>query len=87
MKLATLSEKEIIITLIALALLLIMAFVFGTLMELIKGPRVVGEILGGMIISLEFFTVLILTTMLSSMIAGYYLRLQQKRDSKVFDEL
>ena len=82
MKLATLSEKEIIITLIALALLLIMAFVFGTLMELIKGPRVVGEI-----ISLEFFTVLILTTMLSSMIAGYYLRLQQKRDPKVFDEL
>ena len=36
MKLATLSEKEIIITLIALALLLIMAFVFGSLMELIK---------------------------------------------------
>ena len=44
MRLATLSEKEIIITLIALALLLIMAFVFGSLMELIKGPRVVGEI-------------------------------------------
>ena len=39
------------------------------------------------IISLEFFTVLILTTMLSSMIAGYYLRLQQKIDAKVFDEL
>ena len=39
------------------------------------------------IISLEFFTVLILTTMVSSMIAGYYLRLQQKRDAKVFDEL
>ena len=39
------------------------------------------------IISLEFFTVLILTTMLSSMIAGYYLRLQQKRDAKIFDEL
>ena len=39
------------------------------------------------IISLEFFTVLILTTMLSSMIAGYYLRLQQKKDAKIFNEL
>lgn len=50
MRLATLSEKEIIITLIALSLLLLFAFVFGTLMEKIKGPRVVGEILGGMIL-------------------------------------
>ena len=50
MKLATLSEKEIIITLIALSLLLLFAFVFGTSMEKIKGPRVVGEILGGMIL-------------------------------------
>lgn len=50
MRLATLSEKEIIITLIALALLLLAAFVFGTLMEKIRGPRVVGEIIGGMII-------------------------------------
>jgi Kef-type K+ transport system membrane component KefB len=39
------------------------------------------------IISLEFFTVLILTTMLSSMIAGYYLRLQQKKDANIFNEL
>ena len=50
MRLAALSEKEIIITLIALALLLLFAFCFGTLMEKIKGPRVVGEILGGMIL-------------------------------------
>lgn len=50
MRLATLSEHEIIITLIALALLLLAAFVFGSFMELIKGPRVVGEILGGMIL-------------------------------------
>ena len=50
MRLATLSEKEIIITLIALALLLASAFLFGTILEKIKGPRVVGEILGGMII-------------------------------------
>ncbi|MBQ7832759.1 MAG: hypothetical protein IJ336_04180, partial [Lachnospiraceae bacterium] len=36
------------------------------------------------IISLEFFTVLILTTMLSSLIAGYWLRRQQKKDANVF---
>lgn len=39
------------------------------------------------IISIEFFTVLILTTMLSLMIAGYWLRYQQKKDSAVFAEL
>ena len=39
------------------------------------------------IISLEFFTVLILTTMLSSMIAGYYLRIQQRKDDHAFDRL
>ena len=50
MRLATLSENEIIVTLIALALLLLSAFVFGTLIEKIKGPRVVGEIIGGMIV-------------------------------------
>jgi len=50
MRLATLTENEIIITFIALALLLLFAYVCGTLMEKIKGPRVVGEILGGMIL-------------------------------------
>ena len=50
MRLETLSEKEIIITFIALALLLASAYIFGTILEKIKGPRVVGEILGGMII-------------------------------------
>ena len=39
------------------------------------------------IISVEFFTVLILTTMLSSMIAGYWLRMQQKRDESIFMNL
>lgn len=39
------------------------------------------------IISLEFFTVLILTTMLSSMIAGYWLRRQQKTDPDIFMNL
>lgn len=39
------------------------------------------------IINVEFFTVLILTTMLSSMLAGYWLRRQQKKDDRVFIEL
>lgn len=39
------------------------------------------------IISIEFFTVLILTTMLSSMLAGYWLRYQQKIDETIFIEL
>ena len=58
MRLSTLSESEIIITLIALALLLLSAFVFGTLMELIKGPRVVGEIIGGMVIGGSFLFII-----------------------------
>ena len=37
------------------------------------------------IINVEFFTVLVLTTMLSSLIAGYWLRIQQNNDDKVFD--
>lgn len=48
MTLATLSEKEIIATLLALALLLASAYIFGNLFEKIKAPRVVGEIVGGM---------------------------------------
>jgi len=39
------------------------------------------------IINIEFFTVLILTTMLSSLIAGYWLRGQQKRDERIFTEM
>ena len=39
------------------------------------------------IINIEFFTILILTTMLSSMIAGYYLRYQQKLDNNVFNNV
>ena len=50
MKLETLGENQIIVTFIALALLLIFAHIFGNLLEKIKGPRVVGEILGGMIL-------------------------------------
>ena len=50
MSLITLSEHEIIATLIALALLLGSAFAVGSLMERVKAPRVVGEILGGLIL-------------------------------------
>jgi len=39
------------------------------------------------IINAEFFTVLILTTMLSSMLAGYWLRYQQRKDDRIFVEL
>jgi hypothetical protein len=39
------------------------------------------------IISIEFFTVLILTTMLSSLIAGYWLRSRQKKDATIFTQL
>ena len=39
------------------------------------------------IINIEFFTVLILTTMLSSLIAGYWLRSQQKKDAGIFMNL
>lgn len=50
MTLQTLSENEIIATLIALALLLVFAYSLGTLMEKIKAPRVVGEITGGILL-------------------------------------
>ena len=39
------------------------------------------------IINKEFFTVLILTTMLSSLIAGYWLRRQQKINENIFMNL
>ena len=50
MKLEILAESEIIVTFFALSLLLLSAFIFGNLFEKIKGPRVVGEIIGGMVI-------------------------------------
>lgn len=50
MRLETLNESQILITFIVLSLLLLFAYIFGTLLEKIKGPRVVGEILGGMIL-------------------------------------
>ena len=50
MKLQTLTEEQILITFISLSLLLMFSYVFGTLIEKIKGPRVVGEIFGGMVL-------------------------------------
>ena len=50
MKLQTLTEGEIIATLIALSMLLASAYLVGTLMERIKAPRVVGEITGGILL-------------------------------------
>lgn len=50
MSLEILSEKEIIATLIALALLLASAYLFGTAFEKMKAPRVVGEIIGGIVL-------------------------------------
>ena len=63
MRLVTLAENEILITLIALSILLLSATIFGTLLEKIKGPRVVGEILGGMLIGGSFLFILFPTFM------------------------
>lgn len=49
MFLETLAEKELMATLLALALLLVSAFIGGRLCEKIGAPKVVGEILGGML--------------------------------------
>jgi len=58
MKLITLTEEQVFITLIALALLLLFSAIFGRLVEKIKGPRVVGEILGGMLLGGSFLFIL-----------------------------
>ena len=59
---------------------------FAITMNARGGPGIVLATVayGNGIISMEFFTVLILTTMLSSLIAGYWLRRQQKKDANVF---
>ena len=54
MTLQTLTESEIIATLVALAILLFFAYTLGYLMERIKAPRVVGEITGGILIGGTF---------------------------------
>ena len=62
---------------------------FGITMNARGGPGIVLATVAYSygIINIEFFTVLILTTMLSSTIAGYWLRIQQLRDESVFEVL
>lgn len=62
---------------------------FGITMNARGGPGIVLATVAYSygIINVEFFTVLILTTMLSSLIAGYWLRGQQKKDETIFDNL
>lgn len=45
----TLSTNEMSITFLALALLILSSFVFGKIFEKINTPKVVGEIVGGMV--------------------------------------
>lgn len=60
---------------------------FGITMNARGGPGIVLATVAYNygIINVEFFTVLILTTMLSSLLAGYWLRGQQKKDETIFD--
>ncbi len=60
---------------------------FGIAMNARGGPGIVLATVAYnyKIINVEFFTVLVLTTMFSSLIAGYWLRIQQNNDDKVFD--
>lgn len=60
---------------------------FGIAMNARGGPGIVLATVAYnyKIINVEFFTVLVLTTMLSSLIAGYWLRLEQSKYKDVFD--
>lgn len=62
---------------------------FGITMNARGGPGIVLATVAYNygIINVEFFTVLILTTMISSLLAGYWLRWQQKKDGTIFDYL
>ena len=62
---------------------------FGITMNARGGPGIVLATVAYNygIINVEFFTVLILTTMLSSLLAGYWLRGQQKKDETIFEKL
>lgn len=55
MKLDTLADNEITMTLAALACLLTGAFLIGKLFERIQAPKVVGEIIGGMLFGGTFW--------------------------------
>ena len=54
MTLITLTENELISTFIALFLLLFSAYIFGKIFEYFKAPKVVGEIVGGMLLGVYF---------------------------------
>lgn len=58
MKLITLTENEVFITFVAIAILLVSAYVCGKIMERIKAPKVVGEILGGILLGDTFLAAL-----------------------------
>lgn len=62
---------------------------FSIIMNARGGPGIVLATVGyyHKIINVEFFTVLIMTTMLSSLFAGYWLRYQKKRDITIFTEM
>lgn len=62
---------------------------FAVTMNARGGPGIVLATVAfsAQIINIEFFTVLILLTMLSSMLAGYWLRYQQHLDPEVFEKL
>lgn len=62
---------------------------FAVTMNARGGPGIVLATVAysAQIINIEFFTVLILLTMLSSLIAGYWLRYQQHLDPDVFETL
>ena len=50
MKLQSLSPEHLTSLFLALAILLLSAFVFGKLFEALKTPKVIGEILGGFVL-------------------------------------
>ena len=60
---------------------------FGVAMNARGGPGIVLATVAYNyeIINVEYFTVLVLTTMLSSLIAGYWLRRQQVKHEGIFD--
>jgi len=62
---------------------------FSIVMNARGGPGIVLATVGYYykIINIEFFTVLILTTMISSAIAGYWLNYQKKRDITIFNDM
>ena len=55
----SLTTNEISIVFLVLFLLLLSSFLFGKLFEFIKAPKVVGEIVGGMVVGGSVFALLL----------------------------